>query len=42
MAEQGQFAKYLFYTTLEISNKSFGNNILRDKKGIIKAFLEKK
>jgi hypothetical protein len=41
MAEQGKFAKYLFYTTLEISNKSFGNNILRNKKGIIKAFLEK-
>lgn len=40
LAEQGKFAKYLFYTTLEISNKSFGNNILRDKKGIIKAFLE--
>lgn len=41
MAEQGKFAKYLFYTTLEISNKSLGNNILRNKKGIIKAFLEK-
>ena len=41
MAEQGKFAKYLFYTTLEISNKSFGNNILRNKKGIIKSFLEK-
>ena len=36
--EKGQFAKCLFYTTLDMSNKSFGNNVLRDKNGITKEF----
>ena len=40
MAEQGKFAKYLFYTTLEMSNKSFGNNVLNDKGNITSKFLE--
>ncbi len=40
MAEQGKFAKYLFYTTLEMSNKSFGNNVLNDKAHITSQFLK--
>lgn len=39
-AKQGKFAKYLFYTTLEMSNKSFGNNVLNDKAGVTKRFLK--
>ena len=42
LAQEGNFAKCLFYKTLEMSNKSFGNNVLYDKDKIVKKFLEQK
>ncbi len=40
LAQEGYFAKCLFYKSLEMSNKSFGNNVLYEKDKIVKKFLE--
>lgn len=42
LVDEGKFAKCLFYKALEMSSKSFGNNVLNDKDNITKEFLKEK
>lgn len=39
LAQEGNFAKCLFYQALDMPKKSFGNNVLNDKDKIVKKFL---